>query len=209
LVGRDSVEPKKVSDAALFQAMARQSLALPFHDGSQTSLFRSRDENSFEFSRDLARFRYVYAKGNARLALLGKPISKRSPLFRIWAQAERDNLLAHGSQKSNRAFRDDDVNGRLLPKLEPEEAISSQCGHGVDASAERSTEMIRVQRNWRLENESAFIVRHNPDAHRERDRNLLMEILLGFAKRGRIDHNRTLAQHRATVECELGGRSSC
>lgn len=64
--------------------------------------------------------------------------------------------------------------------------------------------MIRVQRDRRFDDKSVFIVRHNPHAHCARDRNLLMEILLGFTERSRVDHNRILAPCGMTVEYELG-----
>ena len=59
-------------------------------------------------------FHDIYAKSDARLALLGKSRLKRSPLGRLGAQADRANRLTHRPQKSDGAFRDDDVRGGLL-----------------------------------------------------------------------------------------------
>ena len=66
----------------------------------------------------------------------------------------------------------------LLAQFEPEQSVGGERGDRVDASAESRAQMIRVQRDRRFDDEFVFIVRHHPHAHRARDRDLLMEILL-------------------------------
>src|SRR2546423_14025204 len=116
--------------------MARQSLALPKS--------HSRNESPFEFSRDFAGFGHIDAKADSRLLLFGELIPKRRQAVRVRAETSRANGFAHGPEKANRAFGDDDVRRGVL-QFHPEKSISGQGRHRINAAAEGSAEMIRIQ----------------------------------------------------------------
>ena len=129
---------------------------------------------AFELGGGFAGFSYVDAKGDSRFSFFGEPRLECGQTVRVWAETIGANRFAHGSQKSDRAFRDDDVHGGVI-QLDPEKSVSGECRDGVDASPERSSEMIRVQRNGRFDHESVFIIGHYAQSHRARDRDLFVK----------------------------------
>src|SRR6476469_5564649 len=149
----------------------------------RTRLFRSRDESAFEFRRGFAGFRHVYAKRDSRFSFLGELSSERGESAGLRPHTRRPNRFAHRPQKTDRALRNDNVRRRLI-EFHPEKSVTGQCRHGIDTSAKRRPEMIRVQRHGCFDRETVFVARDHAQSHRARDRDLLVKKFFRVAEHG-------------------------
>ena len=147
-------------------------LQLLFGDGLPSG--RTNDESTLEFRRRFVCFSHEDTKRDSRFCFFPKSSAEGIEFGRVWPQTDSPNSFAHGSQKADRALRDDDVHGGVI-QFNPEESVGRERCYRVDASAERSPEMIRVQCHGRFDNEAVFIVRHYAQSHRARDRDLFVQ----------------------------------
>src|SRR2546423_5623156 len=101
--------------------------------GTRTRLRSSRDESAFEHGGGFAGLGHFCAKIDARLSFLGELAPEHGPLICLRPQAGCSNRLAYPTEETNRAFRDDDVRGRVI-LLQPKESVSGERRPRTDAA---------------------------------------------------------------------------
>src|SRR5205085_2602893 len=132
---------RRKSNSAAATIVRHEGVPAPLAFGDGLPSGRPNDKTALELSGRFAVFDDLYMKGDSRVSFPGELRVESRQFVPSRTQTNRSNGFAHRSQKSDRAFRDNDMRVRVI-QFEPEKAIGSQGRHGVDAAAECSAEMI-------------------------------------------------------------------